>query len=102
MIVVEDERAGVVRVGLAADTRVTGTQVAAGVVRRRRGRRRPHMAARPGARLPMRRDDHPLLAERVPALLPHCQTDVIATPSVGRACAPRWGPARCELMSPIR
>jgi len=83
VVVVEDVGAAVLRVGLAADAHVAGTQVAAGVVGRRRRRRRAQLLTRPRAGLPMRRDDHPFLAQRMPALFPHCRTDVIATPTVG-------------------
>src|SRR5262245_45174379 len=70
MIVIEDEGPRVIVVALAADARVAGTQVAIGQIV---GQRRLFMLACfavPRAVLPVRGDNHPLLAQRMPSFFP--------------------------------
>jgi hypothetical protein len=70
MVVVEDEDRLVIRVPRAADANVPRTEIAALDVVGHRWRRRHGALALPRPILSMRRDDHPLLPERVPPLLP--------------------------------
>ena len=71
MIVVENEDARVVVISAAADAQIAGTQVAVFDV----GRQGflsglADNGAAPRTILAVRRDDHPLLAQRMPALFP--------------------------------
>src|SRR5205085_11961209 len=77
VIVVEDEDAFVIRVALAAHAQVVGTEVAVGDVSgRSRLVARDRLAA-PRPVLPVRRDDHPLLAQRMPTFLPNPATTLL-------------------------
>src|SRR5262245_52133557 len=71
MIIVEHKNALVILVALATDTSVTGAQVAvANVFRKRGGKAFTDGFAMPGAILPMRGHNNPLLTQRMPSLFP--------------------------------
>src|SRR5205085_448437 len=70
VVVVEDEGLLVTRVGLAAHAMVAGAEVAGGVVHGRSLLFARDRLAAPRPVLPVRRNNNPLLAQRVPALLP--------------------------------
>ncbi len=70
VVVVEDEGARVVGVALAADAHVAGAEVAVRQVLGQLFLGVLHRPAAPRSILTVRRDDHPLFAQRVPALFP--------------------------------
>jgi hypothetical protein len=79
MVVVEDKEARIIRVPGAADTQVTRTQIAVFNVGRLWRASIHHLSA-PRTILTVRRNDHPLLTQRVPPLLPFSR-DVQGIPS---------------------
>src|SRR5205807_6533116 len=70
MIVVEDENSLVLRIHCAADACVARTQIAIFNVRRNALVLPSDCLAAPWAVLPVRRDNHPLFAQRMPSLFP--------------------------------
>ena len=111
VIVVEHERALVARVDRARDAGVPRAEVAAGIVGRQLGRGRRHRLARPRPLLPVRRHDHPLLAQRMPPLFPAPGAGPVLRPSLSVRSASassarrarRWSRCRgCAPSSPGR
>ena len=80
MVVIEDERPGVILVAPAADARVAGTEVTVRYIRRECLVRVIEHFTIPRAILTVRGDDDPLLAQRVPAFFPsHRSRDGLST-----------------------